>query len=298
MIERQISLRRPLSLRQTYGVLRNGNFDPCVTFDTSGFWRSSRTPEGPVTTLLQSTSATSVRIYMWGRGAAWFDEHVMDFLGEHQDDLPIEDKRVAQMAQTCMGMRIPRVRALVELMVPIILGQRVTTREAFSAYRRITHALSETAPGPNPTVLLPPDPQRLRAMPSWWFHRYGVERKRAEAIRAVCSLAATIDRLVDLTTDKARKQLLTLPGVGLWTAGIIGLYGLGDHDSVILGDFHIPNHVAWALAGEARGNDQRMLELLEPFRGQRGRILRVVTASHPRDPKFGPRYNPLPVATY
>jgi 3-methyladenine DNA glycosylase/8-oxoguanine DNA glycosylase len=47
---------------------------------------------------------------------------------------------------------------------------------------------------------------------------------------------------------------------------------LGDPDAVSVGDYHLPHLVCWALAGERRGTDERMLELLEPYRGQRARV--------------------------
>ncbi|MEZ5297750.1 MAG: hypothetical protein R2697_16170 [Ilumatobacteraceae bacterium] len=53
---------------------------------------------------------------------------------------------------------------------------------------------------------------------------------------------------------------------------------LGDVDAVIVGDYHFPNTVAWALAGEARGDDDRMLALLEPYSRQQGRVLKHSSA--------------------
>jgi 3-methyladenine DNA glycosylase/8-oxoguanine DNA glycosylase len=64
---------------------------------------------------------------------------------------------------------------------------------------------------------------------------------------------------------------------------------LGDPDAVSVGDYHLPNVVAWALAREPRGTDERMLELLEPYRGQRGRVQRLLEASQISPPAFGPR---------
>ena len=52
---------------------------------------------------------------------------------------------------------------------------------------------------------------------------------------------------------------------------------------------HLPDVVAWALAGEPRADDDRMLELLEPYRGQRGRVQRLLEASHISPPAWGPR---------
>ena len=45
---------------------------------------------------------------------------------------------------------------------------------------------------------------------------------------------------------------------------------LGDADAVSVGDFHLPHLVAYALAGEPRADDARMLELLEPFTRETG----------------------------
>ena len=56
-----------------------------------------------------------------------------------------------------------------------------------------------------------------------------------------------------------------------------------------VGDFHIPNLVAWALAGEPRGTDERMLELLEPYAGQRGRVTRLLELGGAAAPRYGPR---------
>jgi hypothetical protein len=58
----------------------------------------------------------------------------------------------------------------------------------------------------------------------------------------------------------------------------------------------VPNLVAWALAGEARADDARMLELLEPYRGQRGRVQRLLEASGIRPPRYGPRMAPRNIA--
>ena len=87
----------------------------------------------------------------------------------------------------------------------------------------------------------------------------------------------------------ARKRLSALPGIGAWTAAEVALVALGDADAVSVGDYHLPDQVAWALAGEPRADDARMLELLEPWRGHRGRVLRLLGAGAGAAPRHGPR---------
>ena len=86
------------------------------------------------------------------------------------------------------------------------------------------------------------------------------------------------------------------PGIGPWTAAEVGIRAFGDPDAVSVGDFHVPNMVAWALAGEPRGTDERMLELLEPYRGQRGRVIRLLELAGTKAPRYGPRLAPRRIA--
>ena len=94
----------------------------------------------------------------------------------------------------------------------------------------------------------------------------------------------------------AYAALRAFGGIGPWTAAEVGARAFGDPDTVSVGDVHLPNTVAWALAGEPRGTDARMLELLEPYRGQRGRVIRALELGGFRAPRYGPRLAPRRIA--
>lgn len=91
---------------------------------------------------------------------------------------------------------------------------------------------------------------------------------------------------------EARRRLLAVAGVGPWTAAEAARLALGDPDAVSFGDYNVPHLVSWALAGEERGSDERMLELLEPYRGQRARVVRLLELSGIAPPRYGPRLAP------
>jgi 3-methyladenine DNA glycosylase/8-oxoguanine DNA glycosylase len=181
-----------------------------------------------------------------------------------------------------------RSLAVHECLVATIIEQKVTSREAHRSYGRLVRAEGEDAPGPG-GLKLPPSSERLASLPYFRYHPFGIERRRAELVRAVSQRSAGYERLARTEPDKLEPALRSMPGIGPWSVAHVLQAVLGDPDAVIVGDYHMPHIVAWVLAGEPRGDDERMLELLEPFSGQRGRALRLLVTSGMRPPAFGPR---------
>ena len=87
---------------------------------------------------------------------------------------------------------------------------------------------------------------------------------------------------------EARAWLEQMPGIGQWTSAETVATSHGDPDALSVGDYHLKNVIAWHLTGRARGTDQEMIELLEEFRPQRGRVARLISLLGPA-PVFGPR---------
>jgi 3-methyladenine DNA glycosylase/8-oxoguanine DNA glycosylase len=107
----------------------------------------------------------------------------------------------------------------------------------------------------------------------------------------VSATASRIDALGEETPDRAAVVLESIGGIARWTSAKTLEVSHGDPDQVAVGDFHFKNIVVHHLTGRDRGSDEEMLELLEPFRPHRGRVIRLLhTLGHA--PKFGPRLAP------
>ncbi len=87
----------------------------------------------------------------------------------------------------------------------------------------------------------------------------------------------------------AYRRLLAFPGIGPWTAAKVAMVALGDADAVPVGDYHLPHSIGYMFDGTPRSTDERMLEILEPYRGHRARVIRLVVAAGIAAPRFGPR---------
>ena len=276
-------------------MIQHGPGDPTTRVNEAEAWRTARTPDGPGTIALRRGD-DGITAEAFGPGGNWLLDRAGQLVGAEDDPaalLPLHDV-VAVAAQRFPGLRLPRTNAVVHELVVAILGQRVTAIEAVGAWRGLCRAASEPAPGPG-DLLLPPDPDVLAGQPYWWYHRFGVDRRRAETIKRVAARAARVEALASPSTTttttlaEAADQLRRHIGIGPWTIGKVLGVALGDPDAVCEGDFHLPNLVAWALAHEPRADDARMLELLEPYRGQRGRVIRLLEQSGVTAPKYGPR---------
>ena len=254
-----------------------------------GVWRATRTPEGAVTQRIW-VEAGQVRSEEWGPGSAWAVAHLATLLGgrDRPQDFVPRHPLLRDLHRLFAGLRFARTEAVFEAALPTILEQQVPGVQARSSYRRIVAELGEPAPGPG-GLRLPPAPERLAAMPYWALHKFGVERRRADVIRTAARHARRLEEATAMAPDAARRRLTAVPGLGEWSAAEIAAVALGDADAVSTGDYHLKHVVSWALAGEPRGSDDRMLELLEPYRGQRGRAIRLLELAGVQAPRRGPR---------
>jgi 3-methyladenine DNA glycosylase/8-oxoguanine DNA glycosylase len=218
-------------------------------------------------------------------------------VGDHDDVPPLPDVApvVTRAAHRHAGLRFGASGNLYHELLPTIVEQRITGGEAVRQWRRLCLALGEPAPGPLDGLRLPPAPATLARRPAWWFHPLGIEAKRARALSEVARHANRLWEWAEAASAVASAKLALVPGVGVWTIGSVLGPALGDPDAVAVGDYHLPNLVAWNLAGEPRADDDRMLTLLRPFAGQRGRVVRLLELAGARPPAFGPRQRILPM---
>ena len=286
---RTFPLPGPIDLKLTLGPLRHGLGDPTIRIERSGAWRATRTPDGPASVHIAHGDGRVVAM-AWGPGAKVALDAVPALLGFDDDPSAFRPTNplLARLHHSLPGLRLGRTGAVFEALLPAIIEQKVVGEEARRSYRALIGRYGEPAPGPA-RLRLTPSPRTLAALPYFDFHPLGIERRRAETIRRAAAHAELLEEAARMTAGAAARLLTAIPGIGPWSAAEALRVALGDPDLVSLGDYHLPNLVAWALAGEPRGDDRRMLELLEPYRGQRGRVIRLLEASGIAAPRFGPR---------
>jgi len=288
-----VSFPAPTDLSLTLGPIAHGRGDPTIRFGPDGIWRATRTPEGPATLRLRPAQG-GVEVSAWGPGAAVAVADAADLMGANDDPSALVPKHrlIGELVHRFPGLRLPRTNRPFESLLPAICEQKVAGVEARAAFRGIIASHGEPAPGPG-GLRLQPTAATLAALPYFAFHQFGLERRRADLIRHAAALAPRLD---GASPAETYARLGAVPGIGPWTLAEVGRIAFGDPDAISVGDYHLPNLVAWALAREPRASDARMLELLEPYRGQRGRVQRLLEASGIQAPRYGPRMAPQRIA--
>ena len=275
----------PFDLKATTSLHRRSAHDPAFRVAPDGsVWRASFTPDGPGT-LAMAFDGVEVTGRAWGPGASWLLETMPSALGADDDPsaLPLDDPVIRRLASRAKGLRLGATHRVWEALVAAVMEQKVVGTEAYRAWRYLLRRYGEPAPGPV-DMWVPPPRERWRDITEADWRRSGLEPPRMRTIRN----ASAVD------VESKADRLTALRGVGVWTAAHARVRALGDPDAVPFGDYHVPSIVGQTLIGRPVDDDE-MAELLEPYAGQRYRVVRMCELYGEYPERRGPR---MPVRDY
>jgi 3-methyladenine DNA glycosylase/8-oxoguanine DNA glycosylase len=285
--ERSFSLDRPYDLKRSLLLGDLGRANPTLVCPNEHeLLRATWSPEGPASLHIRVRPG-ALEACAWGPGRGW----LLDALPQHLglDDRPPQfSDKLGRLQRQLPGVRRGRSLDLFELLTGYVIRQRVAWRDAVATQASILRAHAQPAPGPA-ELRLPLAPEQWLTLTTADLAAHGLERKRAKTILSLAARADRIRSFAVLGPELVTRKLESFTGIGPWTSAMVCGHGLGDHDAVPIGDYELPSTVAWFFLGEPRADDARMLELLEPHRGQRFRVIHLLWAAGLHAPRFGPR---------
>ncbi|MGP4056295.1 DNA-3-methyladenine glycosylase family protein [Mycobacterium sp. 4D054] len=292
-ISASVAFAGPVNLGWTLSPLRRGRGDPCYHDAPDGaIWRTSLMRSGAVTARLSRGAPGVVDCEAWGPGGAEFADTLSALLGADDDTSGFDPQEptVAAALRKAPHLRLGRTGRVLEALIPAVLEQRVVGKDAFGSWRRLVTRYGSPAPGPAPEHMrVPPSADVWRRVPSWEFHLANVDPGRARTVVRCAQRADALERLVGRPAEAARTAMMSLPGVGIWTAAETAQRAFGDADALSVGDYHLAKVVGWTLLGRPI-DDPQMIDLLEPMRPHRHRAVRLLEVSGLAfKPRFGPR---------
>lgn len=285
----------PIDVLLTWSAMRRGGGDPTYARRPGerSVWKAWQTPHGPVTVCVrQSDPGAPVRARAWGPGAAWVVARLPAMVGAGDDPGGFEPRHDVVVAawRRFPGLRVPTTGLVIEALVPSIIEQRVTGAEAFTSYRRLVRRFGSNAPGPagEHGLCVAPTARQWARVPSWAWLRAGVDPARSDTVMRAMPHAAALEACVGLSSAAARARLMSVRGIGVWTAAEVAHIALGDADAVSFGDYHVAKDIGVALTG-AEVDDVGLEQILQPYVGHRYRVQRLVELAGLRRERHGAR---------
>lgn len=285
---RRIPWSAPLDLPRTVAGTAMWGGNTWIRTEADEAWFARRTPDGPATVRMMQIDE-GVAASAWGSGARWLLDRVPDLLGAHDDPSALQPIHLGlqRVVHHHPGLHLGRTGLLYEGLMRAAMTAGAGKREGKQAIWRMAAAWGEPAPGPRDDLTLFPTARSVARRSYAEFHPVGLARRRAQLAIEISRSAPYIERAAALSPGAVDAHLQALPGVGPWVSAVVRNTVLGDPDAVPTGDPNLPRMVAFTLVGERRATTERMLELLEPYEGQRGRVVRLAKAVGPKPERRG-----------
>ncbi|RFU21059.1 DNA-3-methyladenine glycosylase family protein [Geodermatophilus marinus] len=264
--------------------------DPTLRCVPGRFERATVTPEGTAAVeVAWRDGAAEARVRAHGPGADRLLDGAPGLLGLEDDVTGFDpaDPPLRDLWRRHRRERIPRTGTVWHDVAWLVVQQRVTRQDAAAQWRRLVTGLGAPVPG-LPSVTAPPTPDRVARLDPAGLHRWGIERRRGEALIGAARACLRLHAQDDADPATVLAVLGGVRGIGPWTTASLATCTWGDADAVPPGDAGLPARVAWTLAREERADDARMLELLEPHRPHRQRVVRLALHAPP-PPRRAPR---------
>ena len=237
----RLPVRTPFAYEGVFGHLAAGAVPGCEEVRDGTYRRSLRLPSGnAVVSLTPAVDHVRCRLVLddfrdlttaIARCRRLLD---LDADPEAVVEALTADPDLAPLVTKAPGQRIPRTVDEAELAVRAVLGQQVSTKAARTHLARLVAAYGQPVHDPEGTLThtFPSVDQLLESGPIDPIHLAVPESRRRTLDALVAGLAdGSVGLDAGCDWESARAQLLSLPGIGPWTAEIIAMRGLGDPDA-------------------------------------------------------------------
>jgi AraC family transcriptional regulator of adaptative response / DNA-3-methyladenine glycosylase II len=164
-----------------------------------------------------------------------------------------DDPLLGPMVRELPGLRVPGTVDPYETAVRAIIGQQVSVAAARTVAGRLVAAVGPVVEGIEGVDRLFPSPEEVLAAPD---DAFGMPVSRRETLRRISEavVAGDVSLEVGADRDTLRRQLLTVRGIGPWTADYVAMR-CGDPDGWLPTDLvlvsALANHGLDPSAGES-----------------------------------------------
>lgn len=296
MIQHALVEIQPFDLHATFEMQLLGKFDPTGSRGQRSIRKIHLDADGKVVVWRFTQTDTALSIETHGDDGRLLAGMMRQFpLNDGVESFVPEHPLLRRLHNGCRGIRFIRMPWPFEIAAGAVLQQRVRWQTAYTDFKRVAQRWG-TKTGAGCAF---PTSAQLAAVPLARLEAIGLDPKRARALHLLACADARHSFLHPAADPSdVNRRLLQIHGIGPWTAALVSGVAYGNPDAVPVGDLHLPSLVTYALAGEPEGTDERMLELLAPYAGQRFRVIRLLRWAARRVPHVFREHKPKPHNEY
>jgi AraC family transcriptional regulator of adaptative response / DNA-3-methyladenine glycosylase II len=165
-----------------------------------------------------------------------------------------QDTHIGTLVQQNPGLRVPGAFDGFELAVRAILGQQVSVKTATTLAGRFAEAFGDSIDTPSPALTrVSPSPERVARVSIEDIAKLGIVRTRARGIIALAEACVAGNLRLDAgnAPDHTIDKLMSIPGIGPWTAHYIAMRALRWPDAFPKEDAVIRNNLGGMTAKKA-----------------------------------------------
>jgi len=187
----------------------------------------------------------------------------LDCVAEGAAWLSRAEPRFADALAVCGPLPLRRQADGFGALLSAIVGQQVSVASANAIWARlVAEGLTDMA------AMAEASDEALRAA--------GLSRQKARYGRALAQAGIDFNALRDEPDEAVIRNLVSVPGIGLWTAEIYAMFALGRADVFAAGDLALQEATKGLFGLDTRPGDtdlRRMAEAWSPWRSVAARIL-------------------------
>jgi DNA-3-methyladenine glycosylase II len=179
------------------------------------------------------------------------------------------DEAMSRLTKELNGLKPPRTRTVYEALVIAITEQQIGLRVAQALQNRLVERYGTKVKYEGATFFTFPAPERLFALDQHDLRGVGLSKNKSRFIvdisKEVAAGRLDLESLKSMSTAKAREALLSIRGVGRWTADYVLIRGLGRVEMVPYDDLGIRDAVGIFYKGGGRATSEEAEAFLSKF---------------------------------
>ena len=184
------------------------------------------------------------------------------------------DRVMRELTQNLRGLKRPRTPTVFEALVDSIIEQQISIKVAWALENRLIKAFGDPLEIDSQTYYAFPEPMKLAFLTVEDLRSIGLSTRKTEYILGSSKLASDgldLEKFKGYSDlDKVIEELCRIRGIGVWTAELTMVRGMGMIDAIPADDLGLKRCISHYYCGDKKISGAEARKIAEAWKGWRG----------------------------